>query len=224
MIVFVDLEHDQLQTKPALWQRSRTETLRNKYRLEAASGQVCLVVRYDKLKTGILQEIKPKAVIVSGCLSDFAYYDEVDLEALQQVYQVAAQPILGFCAGFQQMAAAYDGQIGPIGTMEAPAEDESWFPTNQQREYGFTAVSTHPHHPMFQNLSDPIRVFENHYWEVKTAPAEFDILAETPLCPIQAIAHQHKPLWGTQFHPEAYNAADPDGRLILENFFQHFFK
>ena len=222
MIVFIDLENNYLQAKPDLWQRSRVETLRNKYRLETVSGQACLIVRYDKLKTGILQKIRPQAVVVSGCISDFIHYDEADLAALRQIYLAAAQPIFGLCAGFQLMAAAHGSAIGAIGTMETAAEDALWFPTDHQREYGFTAVDTPTPHPMFQGLSDPIHVFESHYWEVKTAPPEFDILAATPLCPIQAVAHQYKPLWGTQFHPEAYDAAHPDGRQILENFFRSF--
>lgn len=222
MIVFIDLEHDRLQTNPDLWLRSRAETLRNKYRLETASGQVCLVVRYDKLKMGVLEEISPQAVVVSGCLTDFAHYEEADLAALREIFLAAAQPMMGFCAGHQLMAAAYGGSIGAIGLKENPAADGLWFPADQQREHGFTAVHAQPSHPMFHKLPNPAQLFENHYWEIKTAPPEFDILAATSLCSIQAIAHRHKPLWGTQFHPEAYDAAHTDGRQILENFFHYY--
>jgi anthranilate/para-aminobenzoate synthase component II len=34
------------------------------------------------------------------------------------------------------------------------------------------------------------------------------------------LAHQSAPLFGAQFHPENYDDAHPDGRIILENFFR----
>lgn len=34
------------------------------------------------------------------------------------------------------------------------------------------------------------------------------------------IAHAERPLFGTQFHPEAYDESHSDGRVLLENFFR----
>ena len=74
--------------------------------------------------------------------------------------------------------------------------------------------------PWFDGLGDQPVMFEAHYWEVKAPPAGFQVLAASDLCGIQALAHQDRPLFGTQFHPEAYDAAHPDGRRLLENFFR----
>jgi len=74
--------------------------------------------------------------------------------------------------------------------------------------------------PLFEGLKPQPVVYELHSWEVKSAPDGFCILAESDMCRIQAIAHKDAPLFGTQFHPELYDDAHPDGRRILENFFQ----
>ena len=45
-------------------------------------------------------------------------------------------------------------------------------------------------------------------------------LADSEACPIQAMRHVRRPLYGFQFHPERYTEAHPDGRTILANFFR----
>jgi anthranilate/para-aminobenzoate synthase component II len=32
--------------------------------------------------------------------------------------------------------------------------------------------------------------------------------------------HPALPLWGVQFHPEDWDAGHPDGRRVLQNFFE----
>ena len=84
------------------------------------------------------------------------------------------------------------------------------------------SISVHTPGIIFSNImgNDPV-FFQDHYWEVKKLPAEFVSLASSPLCPVQAIAHRTLPLFGTQFHPEKYDAQHPDGRQVIANFFAH---
>ena len=63
-------------------------------------------------------------------------------------------------------------------------------------------------------------VEQRHFWELKTAPAGFGRLAASDACPIQAIRHEGRLLYGVQFHPERYSERHPDGRIILSNFFR----
>ena len=44
MIIFVDLEHRRLQEQQSLWEKSASLRLQAKYRLEAISGDHCLLV------------------------------------------------------------------------------------------------------------------------------------------------------------------------------------
>jgi GMP synthase (glutamine-hydrolysing) len=62
--------------------------------------------------------------------------------------------------------------------------------------------------------------YESHYCEIKALPPNFQLLASTPECRIQAMKHRARPLYGVQFHPEDYSDRFPDGRLLLENFFR----
>jgi GMP synthase (glutamine-hydrolysing) len=75
-------------------------------------------------------------------------------------------------------------------------------------------------HGLFEGMGRQPTFFESHYWEVKSAPPGFRRLAESDLCFVQALAHEDRPLFGTQFHPEDYDEANPDGRRLLENFFR----
>jgi GMP synthase (glutamine-hydrolysing) len=75
-------------------------------------------------------------------------------------------------------------------------------------------------HPLFAGLGRRPTFFQSHYWEVKERPAGFEVLADSELCAIQAIAHKERPLYGVQFHPEEYERAHQDGQKVLENFFR----
>src|SRR5205823_14364955 len=45
---------------------------------------------------------------------------------------------------------------------------------------------------------------------------EFEPLASTPTCPVAAVRHRRRPVFGLQFHPEVSHT--PEGRRILHNF------
>jgi GMP synthase (glutamine-hydrolysing) len=88
------------------------------------------------------------------------------------------------------------------------------------REDGFMPVRQLDSHPLFANLSEQLVVFQEHYWEVKSMPSGFKLLARSELCGIQVMAHERLPLFGVQFHPEEYDDGHGDGRQLLTNFFQ----
>ncbi|MCL4298573.1 MAG: gamma-glutamyl-gamma-aminobutyrate hydrolase family protein [Anaerolineae bacterium] len=221
MLVYVDLEHDRLQQQPDLWEKTLARRLKHKYRLEELSGDLCLIVRYNRVKPDLLRELNARAVLVSGCSTDFEHYSEESLAGLRAVYREAAQPILGLCAGHQLLAETYGAEIGPLGLLSPgepdPYHDTSW--PGMKQEHGFMPVTLRRQtHPLFNNLAQRSAFFQAHYWEVKAPPPGFLVLAESDLCRVQAIAHTDRPLFGVQFHPEEYDQAHPDGRRLLENF------
>jgi GMP synthase (glutamine-hydrolysing) len=222
VIVYVDLEHEQLQEQPELWEKSLAGRLKYKYRLEEVSGDVCLIVHYTRLSLDLLRQLKVRAVVVSGCRTDFEHYAEERLAGLRAVYREAAWPTLAFCGGMQLLAQTYGAKIGPLGPLSPGAPDpyEGAYIPGVKQERGFMPVRVRPVHPLFSGLDPQPVFFQSHYWEVKTVPTGFHLLAETDLCPIQAIAHTERPIFGVQFHPEQYNAEHLDGRRVLENFFK----
>jgi anthranilate/para-aminobenzoate synthase component II len=37
---------------------------------------------------------------------------------------------------------------------------------------------------------------------------------------VQAVKHKTRPVYGTQFHPEIWDDAHPDGKRLLQDFFR----
>jgi GMP synthase-like glutamine amidotransferase len=222
MIVYADLEHERVRQDPTRAEASLARRLRVAYRLEDISGEPCLIVRYDRVCPDLLREVKVRAVLVSGCDTDFEHYTEAGLAGLRAVYQAAEWPTLGFCGGCQLMAQTYGAPIDAMPPL-APGEADPYkgvYVPGVRQERGFMPVRVLAPEPWFDGLGDQPVMFQAHYWEVKAPPAGFRVLAESDLCGIQALAHQDRPLFGTQFHPEAYDDAHPDGRRLLENFFR----
>ena len=225
MIVYVDLEHDRLREQPKEYIPSLGRRLLQKYRFEKLTGDLCLLVRYDRVTPALLRELNARAVLVSGCATDFEHYAEKDLAGLRQVFCEAAWPTIGFCGGHQIMAESYGAPIDAVGPL-APGEPEPVMPKNfgfkagVRQERGFMPVRVTKPHPLLDGLGTRPMMFESHYWEVKSPPPGFEVYAETDMTGIQMIAHKERPLFGTQFHPEQYDDDHLDGRKLLENFFR----
>ena len=65
-----------------------------------------------------------------------------------------------------------------------------------------------------------ITVWHSHFDEVKKLPPDFEATASNETCPIQAMQHKERPVFGVQFHPELFDEDFPDGRRVLENFLE----
>lgn len=219
MIVYVDLEHIRVQQDQEKWYKHLRETADIKYKLEEISGDLCLVLRYEKLSPELLRELNVRAVLVSGNITEFHHYSEDDLAGLRAIFREAARPTVGFCGGAQMMAETYGSRAAAIDESEAgDMMDGAW--QERTHELGFMQVRQTKPHPLFEGFSDEMTFFESHYWEIKDLPEGFETFAETDVTPIQFMAHESLPLFGTQFHPEAFTEDNPDGRKFLENFFK----
>lgn len=219
MIVYVDIEHDRVKQLGDQWNIHLQRVLNVKYRLEEISGDHCLVMRYHRVNPEVLRELKVRAVLVSGNMTEFQHYDEAELAGLRAVFREGARPTLSFCGGCQMMAQTFGVDVGAIVPTEAgDMESDAW--RTRTHEWGFTPVQQLRPHPLFDGLNPQMNLFEAHYWEVKQLPDGFENLAATDITPIQLLAHQSLPIFGTQFHPEAYDEANLDGRRFLENFFK----
>jgi GMP synthase-like glutamine amidotransferase len=231
VIVYVHMEHERLREDASLWRYFATKTLEAKYRLEAISGEPCLIVRYDLVSPALLRELDVQAVMVGGHYTHLGHYDEPDLAGARAILRAAAWPTLGICGGFHLMAQTYGADVGPMEsdtelTPETPMPlDDAVSGGDVARnevcsERGFMPVRVLESHALFDGLGQRPVVYQLHSWEVKSLPRGFRGLAESALCRVQAVAHDSAPLFGTQFHPEAYDDEHPDGRRMLENFFR----
>lgn len=203
-----------------------------KRRFEAISGEPCLVVHVSQATPETIVPLKPRALLLSGCGTWFkrfpveAFYPFEDtLNALPDT------PTIGFCGshqlfgfmfndGFRNLSVVEDEPMRPL----RPGEPDRAAPSPEAIGYfaedGFYPIKKIGTDPLFDGLPDPFIVKESHYAEIKRLPTVFDLIATNDNCRIQGIKHKTRPLYGTQFHPEAAIDAYPNGLKILENFFR----
>lgn len=69
---------------------------------------------------------------------------------------------------------------------------------------------------MFKDIPDQSVVWMSHGDKVLKPGQSFKVIARTENSPFAAIAHETKPIYGLQFHPEVEHTAF--GRQLLKNF------
>ncbi len=148
--------------------------------------------------TATIEQINADALVLSGGAPRVAW-ETPKLGNCNEYFKHFKGPILGECVGMQLMAIHFGGKAGPS---EIP-------------EYGLAKMRIIKENDLFKGLPNEFLVWESHNDEVKEAP-NFNILAFSENCRIQAIKHVSKPFYGVQFHPEVNNTEH--GSEILKNF------
>jgi len=112
----------------------------------------------------------------------------------------AGLPVLGICYGMQLSCLL-------LGAKVAGAK---------AREYGRTHLSVVRADQLLAHIPEQTTVWMSHGDVVMDLPPDFVPLARTPNCPIAAVKHASRPVYGVQFHPEVTHT--PYGSQILRNF------
>jgi len=98
------------------------------------------------------------------------------------------KPVLGICAGHHIIGALYDSNLI----------------RDSQGEVGDSTITILKKDPIFEGLENEIPVDQAHH-DAITLPDDFVLLASSERCPVQAMKHETRPLYSTQFHPETRN-------------------
>jgi GMP synthase (glutamine-hydrolysing) len=109
-------------------------------------------------------------------------------------------PILGICLGMQLMAQAYGGKVVP-GSLGGYAEVD---------------VEVVEEDEILRGISGRIKTWASHADQVSVVPVEFQILARSKVCEVEAMRHRTRPLFGIQWHPEVVHTERGDD--LLDNF------
>lgn len=137
-------------------------------------------------------------VILSG--SPYSVYDpeafKVDLSRIRGRY-----PILGICYGAQYMAQLYGGKVEPAGSREYGRANLEFFEKDN---------------PLFKGFDDNSQVWMSHGDTITSIPDGFRCIASTSKVRYAAYQAENEPLWGVQFHPEAFHSVQ--GTQLLKNF------
>ena len=84
------------------------------------------------------------------------------------------------------------------------------------REFGRAVCRVHEADGLFAGVPTETVVWMSHGDQVQTVNGDFVPLAATDTCPVAAVRHRSRPVYGLQFHPEVSHT--PHGSQILHNF------
>lgn len=183
------------------------------YNIDALSAKLSAfgtvtVRHYTQLRT---LDSAPDAIFLSGCFTDW------DRERLRETFadelaliRETTAPLFGICAGLQLIGIAFGAPLV--------------YPGEGYEEFGFLPQTVLTQHPLLTGLSGTLHCFEHHRGQLSAVPRGFRLLASRENCRVQMLAHESRPIFGAQFHPELQNDAHRDGQRILENFFAHYVK
>ncbi len=148
-----------------------------------------------------LEDIKafqPSGIILSG--GPNSVY-ESDYQADTGLLELGI-PVLGICYGMQWMAHVMGGEVAP----------------GNQREFGYAEVLVSPSR-LLEGLTDDsnmLEVWMSHGDKVSKLPQGFEVVGQTPSCPIAIMQNPEKNFYGVQFHPEVTHTIK--GRELLNHF------
>ncbi|PFK30959.1 aminodeoxychorismate/anthranilate synthase component II [Bacillus cereus] len=169
----------------------------NLYQMLGAYEEEIIVLRNDKVTIQELEEMKPKAIILSpgpGKPEDAG----ICIQVIQHFYKQI--PILGICLGHQAIISAFGGEIVRA----------------EHIKHGKTSRVKHNGISIFSYVTQPLTAMRYHSLVAakQTIPECFDVLATAMDDEeIMAVRHNYYPLFGLQFHPESI-ATEEGGKLI----------
>lgn len=147
---------------------------------------------------------KPKGIILSG--GPYSVYEDGAPHVDPAIFELGV-PILGICYGLQEIAWQH-GKAVLAGV---------------KREYGKAALKIKRHvnsafhiNQLFKGIDDDMVVWMSHGDKLSHLPPGFLTIAITPNAPFAGVAHDTKPYFGIQFHPEVTHTQR--GVELLKNF------
>lgn len=156
----------------------------------------CEVHPYN-LSLDKIKEMNPKGIIFTG--GPNSVYGEDSVRCSKEIFELGI-PILGICYGSQLMSYMLGGKVST-----APVS-----------EYGKTEVDVDTTSVLFKDVSPKTICWMSHTDYIEAAPADFKVVAHTPVCPVAAMENVEKKLYAVQFHPEVMHTQE--GTKMLSNF------
>lgn len=140
---------------------------------------------------------KPKGVILSG--GPYSVYEKGAPHVDHDIFDLNV-PILGICYGMQELAWINGKQVA----------------RGEKREYGPATLNVlDQENPLFKGVNHS-RVWMSHGDKLHGLPTGFRVIATSDNSPFCGIAHESKPIYGIQFHPEVTHSTL--GKILLKNF------
>lgn len=170
----------------------------NLFQYLRALGEDVMVRRNDAVSVGDVESLRPSLIVISpgpGNPGDTGVCREI----LDTYYE--AIPIFGICLGMQTIAARFGANVVPA----------------LEPVHGKVRDVTHDGKGVFGGLPNPLRVTRYHSLVVEESslPECLEVSARSHEGEIMGIRHKEYPVFGVQFHPEAY--LTEEGLSLLRN-------
>ena len=160
------------------------------------------------------ERFRPEAIVLSGTLSDFDYYDPAMLRRFAAFAVKTRTPILGICGGHQLIGLCFG-----VGCVTLDEKEPGELRVGRPFEYQYHYVRiTEPQDPIFNGLvkREPgdlhddtpggpmLRVWQNHGLQLPRLPEGFRLLAKGPYCHNQMMVKSEggQLIYTVQFHLE----------------------
>lgn len=193
--------------------------------------------------TEAARDFRPDAIVLSGTLRDFDYYNPAHLEEFGRFIRSTHTPVLGICGGHQLVGLGFGARVMTLDNMEQHERRD-----NRSFEYQYRFIRiTEPDDPIFHGINDAesgiwqdytkeariLRVWQNHGLQLDRVPEGFQLLATAYLCRNQMMVKRidGQLIYTVQFHLEKsfedwnknrtrweHPNESRDGRIIFENF------
>ncbi len=189
------------------------------------------------------QQFEPDAIVMSGTLSDFDYYNPAHLEKFAKFIKTTKVPVLAICGAHQLVGTSFGARLTTLDHLEPSAKR-----TDRMVEYQYRFIKIIDQtDPIFEGVSDVesgiwqdytledniLRVWQNHGLQVEGTPEGFDLLVTSYLCKNQMMVKHsdEQMIYAVQFHLEKsfedwsknptrweHPNESRDGRILFENF------
>jgi GMP synthase (glutamine-hydrolysing) len=186
----------------------------------------------------------PDAIVLSGTLRDFDYYQQSIIDNFGGFIRDTRIPVLAICGGHQLVGLSFGARVVTLANLEQH-EQRSGRP--QEYQYRYVRI-TEPGDPIFTNIalcetptdstitqrgSRILHVWQNHGLQLDRVPDGFQLLATSYLCRNQMMVKRTEGqlIYTVQFHLEKsfedWNKSrtrwehpneSRDGRILFENF------
>ncbi len=214
------------------------------------ANNVLRLVRQPKTLTVHLSEVAeaaasfaPDAIVMSGTLSDFDYYNPVHIAKFEKFIKETKIPVLAICGAHQLVGMSFGATLKTLDNL-VPSEKR----TNRVVEYQYRFIKIiKTSDPIFKGITDEesgiwqnytleddiLRVWQNHGLQVDSIPVGFELLATAYLCKNQMMVKcsDGQMIYSVQFHLEKsfedwsknptrweHQNESRDGRILFENF------
>src|SRR6185369_12133573 len=242
-------EHDLSSVARAEWGETlaaemRRERLIAGMAVENILNNISRLVKSPTTEVAHLSEVAtaaksfaPDAIVLSGTLRDFDYYDPSILDEFGGFIRETKTPVLAICGGHQLVGLSFGARVITLDKLE---QHEQRISRPHEYQYRFIRI-TEPGDTIFKNIncSEPdapariLRVWQNHGLQLDRIPEGFKLLATSYLCRNQMMVKRTdgQLIYTVQFHLEKsfedWNRSrtrwqhpndSRDGRILFENF------